>query len=227
MAHAAPSLAPTSGAEDIYRDKPDSYFGNARDDIVAMLQPGSSVLEVGCGSGGTGRAALAAGKASHYVGIELSEGAAAAARPGLSEVLVGDVEGLDLSRLSGKFDAVIASEVLEHLRDPWSVVPRLAACLKPGGRFYASSPNVSHWRVIRELLAGRFRYAPVGVMDQTHLRWFTPQSYRELFEAAGLIVESVGPLARTGWKAKLIGGLSAGRLSHLFAVQIMVVARRP
>ncbi|MGH6911840.1 MAG: class I SAM-dependent methyltransferase, partial [Phenylobacterium sp.] len=92
MPEIATSSRPAAIAE-IYRDKPSGYFGSSRPDIVDLLQTGpqSAILELGCGAGGTGRAAMAAGKAGHYVGIELDERAAAIASQHLSEVLVGDV----------------------------------------------------------------------------------------------------------------------------------------
>jgi 2-polyprenyl-3-methyl-5-hydroxy-6-metoxy-1,4-benzoquinol methylase len=220
--------ASPGAASEIYVGKPSSYFANARHDIVGLSPTGpkSSVLELGCGAGGTGRAMLAAGKAGRYVGIELSETAAAKAAEDLSDVWVGDVEAMDLSGLADQFDALIISEVLEHLRDPWTTLQRLVACLKPGGSVFASSPNVSHWMVVRDIFMGHFRYAESGAMDRTHLRWFTPESYREMFEEAGVVVDRVGPLVPLRWKARLIGGLSGGRLDHLFAAQIMICGRR-
>lgn len=221
--------APPSSAGAIYKDKPASYFANARNDIVAMAPTGpqASVLELGCGSGGTGRAMLAAGKAGRYVGLELSETAAAVAAQHLSQVLIGDVEALDLAPLGGQFDMLVISEVLEHLRDPWTTLDRLVTCLKPGAAVFASSPNIAHWMVILDLMAGRFRYEESGVMDRTHLRWFTPATYRQMFEEAGVHVDRVGPLVPPRFKARLIGSLSGGRLDHLFSAQIMLVGHRP
>lgn len=218
--------APESALSAIYRDKPQSYFGNARHDIVAKLPVGAAVLELGCGAGGTGKAAIAAGKASRYVGLELSETAAAVAREHLTEVLVGDVEVLDLSGLLGQFDALIISEVLEHLTDPWTTLARLATCLKPGAIIFASSPNVAHWKVIQALIQGRFAYQDKGVMDRTHLRWFTPASYRALVEGAGLEVVSLEPVTPLRPKAKVINSLTGGRFRHLFMTQMMIVARK-
>jgi 2-polyprenyl-3-methyl-5-hydroxy-6-metoxy-1,4-benzoquinol methylase len=214
----------------LYQEKPDTYFGNARHDIVARLGtgPGSAVLELGCGAGGTGAAALAAGKAGRYTGLEMSPKAAATALTRLTEVVEGNVESLDLSAWSGAYDALIISEVLEHLTDPWRVVRDLAACLKPGSQVFASSPNVAHWRVVRSLLLGRFDYEESGVMDRTHLRWFTPATYRDMFEQAAITVTAVEPLSPPAPRTRLINGLTRNRFRHLFMEQIMVVGvKRP
>lgn len=214
--------------QQLYADKADAYFGNARHDLVARLgtDASSAVLELGCGAGGTGAAALAAGKAGRYVGIELSPKAAAAARERLTEVIEGDVEAIDLTPLQARFDTLIISEVLEHLTDPWRVLKALAMCVKPGGQVFASSPNIAHWQVIKSLLTGRFDYAEQGVMDRTHLRWFTPDSYRAMFEAAGLEVVSIEPLKPFRPKQRLINQLTGHRFRHLFMSQIVVEGRR-
>ncbi|MET3528128.1 class I SAM-dependent methyltransferase [Phenylobacterium koreense] len=212
----------------IYRDKPASYFANARNDFVDLLSTGtqSAILELGCGSGGTGRAALAAGKAGHYVGIELNPDAAKLAAQNLSEVIVGDVQEVDLTSYASMFDALIISEVLEHVTDPWRTMERLSACLKPGAQVFASSPNIAHWGVIVGLLQGRFRYKDAGVMDRTHLRWFTPESYRSLFEAAGIDVDTVRGMRRPGWKAAMFNAITGKRFDHLFMAQIVVGGRK-
>lgn len=213
----------------IYADKPASYFANARMDIIDLLPANSeaSILELGCGAGGTGRAAIEAGRANRYVGIELSSTAAAAASAYLSDVLVGDVQEIDLAPFHGSFDALIISEVLEHLTDPWTTLTRLAKCLKRGGLVYASSPNVAHWSIVLGLLRGRFNYDEKGVMDRTHLRWFTPETYRDLFRSAGLEVLDVRPVTALRFKALIFDRLTGGQLRHLLFTQIMVVARRP
>lgn len=212
----------------IYDDKPDSYFANARHDIVALMNtgPDAAVLELGCGAGGTGRAVLTAGKAKRYVGLELNEAAAKVAAEGLTEVLVGDVEGLDLAPLANSFDVLIISEVLEHLTDPWATLERLIGCLKPGGKIFASSPNIAQWQVVRGLILGRFTYEGSGIMDRTHLRWFTPESYRSMLDGAGIEVEQLRPIRKPGWKADVINAMTAGRFKHLFMTQIMAVGHR-
>ena len=212
----------------LYEEKSGNYFANARHDIVGRLRTDrdSAVLELGCGEGGTGQAALASGKAGRFVGIELNPTAADIARGRLTQVIEGDVESLDLDALEGQFDALIISEVLEHLTDPWRVLQKLGRCVRPGGQVFASSPNVAHWKVVRSLVLGRFDYQESGVMDQTHLRWFTPATYRKLFEQAGLDVVSVEPLTPHSARTRMINRLSGNRFRHLFMTQIMLEAVR-
>ena len=190
-----------------YAAKAERYYGGARRDWLEALAPtpGLRILEIGCGDGSTGAAALEAGVASHYCGVELMPGPASLARQRLNEVIEGNIEHLELPWEPEAFDAVLASEVLEHLVDPWKCVERLARLLKPGGRFFASSPNVCHHRIIRQLLWGRFDLQDVGPMDRTHLRWFTPKSYREVFESAGLRIARVSPVAAPSLKSRLLG----------------------
>lgn len=212
---------------DFYADKDESYFSGMRADIIADLapDPGARILEIGCGAGATGEAALASGRAGFYQGVELDPDTAERARRRLSAVLCANVETLDLGQLGGDYDVLILSEVLEHLVDPWGLVKALAGSLRPGGRVYASSPNVAHHWVIRSLLAGRFDYEPEGVMDRTHLRWFTPATYRRMFEEAGFETLSVGPMAPYDRKARVLNRLTGGRSAHLFQVQIMYKGR--
>ncbi len=211
-----------------YGRKAEAYFAGARSDFVARLNtgPSSSILEIGCGSGDTGALALAGGKAGRYVGVELFEQAATVARRRLSEVIVGDVERMALSFEPGSFDALILSEVLEHLVDPWLVMRRLAPFVKRGGTVLASSPNVAHWRVVRELLRGRFELADQGVFDRTHMRWFTPQTFRAMFEGAGFAVDEVGPVTSFSARTRAISSLTGGRFDHLFMVQIALAGHR-
>jgi SAM-dependent methyltransferase len=182
-----------------------SYFGNARADYVSVLPvDGMSILELGCGNGATGALALSEGKARCYVGIELFPEMAAEAGQVLTEVHCGDIEQIEVPYGPGTFDGLILSEVLEHLLDPQTVLQRLVRTLKPGAIVLASSPNICHWRNLVSLGRGRFRYTDSGMMDRTHLRWFTPESFRELFEGAGVVVDRLAPLNALRWWERLI-----------------------
>lgn len=224
-AHALPR--PGSIA-DLYEDKPADYFGGARSDFIARLPVSQEarIIEIGCGNGATGALAKAHGRAGRYVGVELFEPAAAQARAVLDEVIVGNVEHMALPFAPGTFDALIMSEVLEHLIEPWAVLDRLAPLVRPGGIVLASSPNVAHWRVIASLLRGRFDLTASGVFDRTHMRWFTPATFRAMFERAGFCVSHVGPVGPFGPNGRLLSHLSGGRIDHLLMVQIAIEGRR-
>jgi hypothetical protein len=84
----------------------------------------------------------------------------------------------------GRYDALLFLDVLEHLADPWSILQGSHALLRDGGHAYVSVPNVAHWTVRKELLLGRWEYRDNGLMDRTHLRFFTLESARELMESA-------------------------------------------
>jgi hypothetical protein len=88
----------------------------------------------------------------------------------------------------------------------------------------ASSPNAAHYEIIFMLLRGEWRSEDFGPMDRTHLRWFTPHSYRCMFESCGFKVDEVTGVARSGWKAKALIGLSLGAAFHLVTRQIMLRA---
>ncbi len=214
--------------EAAYLAKAGAYFEGARADYVAQLPVSATarILELGCADGGTGALALAQGKCGTYVGIELHEPSAIKARARLTEVLIGNIETMQLDYAPASFDALIISEVLEHLIDPWGVVGRLAPLVRPGGLVFASSPNISHYEVIRALLRGRWDLTDQGVMDRTHLRWFTPQSYAQMFDQAGFDVASVQAIRAPGWRPRLVNTLTGNRYRHLFIKQISIMGRK-
>jgi SAM-dependent methyltransferase len=126
------------------------------------------------------------------VGVELQPEAAEEAALHCERVLVGDIEELDLeAELSGeRFDAILFADVLEHLRDPAAVLRRVRPFVGEGGSVVASIPNVAHGSVRLALLAGSFRYREQGLLDGSHLRFFTREGVQDLFEGSGyLIVE--------------------------------------
>jgi 2-polyprenyl-3-methyl-5-hydroxy-6-metoxy-1,4-benzoquinol methylase len=211
-----------------YETKPTNYFNGARVDFVNLLpqNPKAKILEIGCGFGVTGALALSEKRCGEFIGIEISDKAAAEAEKLLTRVIKGNVETLDLQFPDSSFDAAILSEVLEHLIDPWKVVLKIAPLIRKGGLIMASSPNISHYHVILMLLRGRWSLANSGVMDRTHMRWFTPETFKQMFEAAGFEVISFGQVAPVTWKSKVINALTFNRFKHLFIVQIRIVAQK-
>lgn len=211
-----------------YTNKPERYFSGARTAFIDQLplNPLGRLLEVGCGSGDTAAYALSEKKAGWSAGIELCAEPAELARRQLNDVIVGDVEVINIPYEKESFDALLMSEVIEHLRDPWAALTKLRRYLKAGAWVIAGSPNVAHYSVLFNLLMGRWEYQSMGLMDKTHLRWFTPSSYRALFESCGFDVMYVGPAYPLRMKARCFNFLTLGKFQHLLHSQISITARR-
>jgi methionine biosynthesis protein MetW len=158
--------------------------------MLAELVPvGSRVLDVGCGTASVSRI-IADTRDAKIIGIEPNSCRAAAARARGLEVYQG-LFMPEVVQLLEPFDVVVFADVLEHVADPGALLQLAQRALLPYGRVIASVPNVAHWSVRMDLLRGRFNYEPVGIRDSTHLRWFTADTVRSLFESNGLRVISL------------------------------------
>lgn len=146
------------------------------------------VLDVGCAAGDLARALKAQG--CRVSGIELDPGRAREAEPDLVKLVVGDVSTIDLSSVfpAAGFDVVVCGDVLEHLTDPESVLRALIPLVRPDGELVVSVPNVTHGSLRLALLQGRWRYTDEGLLDGTHLRFFTRESLIALLTSVGLEV---------------------------------------
>lgn len=148
------------------------------------------VLEVGCWSGHVTRHLVDRG--NRVVGVEIDPTAARLAEDVADRVHVVDIDATPLSALEdGPFDVIVLGDVLEHLRDPAAVLADAVTLLTPDGRLVISVPNVAHVDVRMMLLQGEWEYQPDGLLDRTHLRWFTRRSLRELLAGAGFVATRV------------------------------------
>jgi 2-polyprenyl-3-methyl-5-hydroxy-6-metoxy-1,4-benzoquinol methylase len=110
------------------------------------------------------------------------------------------------------FDAVVAMDVLEHLADPESLLTRLCKHMNSSGRLIVTGPNVAFWHVRWQLLRGRWNYADGGIMDETHLRWFTRATWRKLLEDSGFVIvfdEVVDSLLPKEYQLRTVPGLGS------------------
>ncbi|OFA16194.1 hypothetical protein A4U49_08680 [Acidithiobacillus ferrivorans] len=160
--------------------------------IARRIDPGSRVLDLGCAVGVLGRYLVTA-KGCIVDGVESVPAAAAIARQTYHEVVEVDLEIADLRICfpDGAYDVIVCADVLEHLVDPGRVLDQLPALLASQGQILVSIPNVSHLGILLELLAGDFRYGPEGLLDATHLRFFTGRSFQRLLTDHGLAGEIV------------------------------------
>jgi 2-polyprenyl-3-methyl-5-hydroxy-6-metoxy-1,4-benzoquinol methylase len=155
-------------------------------DVVRLVGSDQRVLELGPATGYMSQAFAEQGCA--VVGIEIDPEMAERAAVVCERVIVGDLDGLDLESELGseRFDVIVAADVLEHLRDPLGMLNRLRGFLRPEGHFVISIPNVAHGSVRLALLSGRFEYRDIGLLDATHLRFFTRETFEQLLDEAEL-----------------------------------------
>ncbi len=166
------------------------YYGEPRADILRFVPPtAKDVLEIGCARGATGRL-LQDTLGCRVTGVELNPVVAREAAAVLHRVVCGDIERIDLE---GAFDAVVATELFEHLADPFAFLARARSLLRPGGRIILSTPNTGHYSIVEDLVAGRWDYVPIGLLCYTHLRFFTEATLRDWLGMAGFASYEIVP----------------------------------
>jgi O-antigen biosynthesis protein len=222
-------------------DHAEKYDDQPRMEVIGLIaEPPSKVLEIGCGAGATGLAIKQKYPGAVYIGVEIDEGAAAKARTCLDRVVCGDIEKMtpdDFDLSQGLFDLVICNDVLEHLYNPWKVLHILHGCLKPEGRIVASIPNVQNLGVVMKLIGGNWTYAPHGLLDATHIRFFTLFEIQRMFEGGGFRITNCasmlqGKIDGEDWPRDLDYGkvllrnVSKDEAEMLFTFQYLIVAQK-
>lgn len=164
-------------------------LGKVQEAILGLLRPGTRVLEVGCATGYLTRA-LRERLDCFVTAVEIRPDQAERARAFASHLVEGDICAPGVREAVGTgYDYVLYADVLEHLADPWEVVRWTRGVLADGGRLVASAPNVAYYKIRKRLLLGQFDYTPYGIMDDTHLRFFTRRTFRALFLENGYAVD--------------------------------------
>jgi 2-polyprenyl-3-methyl-5-hydroxy-6-metoxy-1,4-benzoquinol methylase len=193
---------------------------------VRLVPSGSRVLDVGCASGYLGEALLA--KDCTLVGIELNREAAAVARSSQAyeEIHELNLDNAHVALPPGPFDVVICADVIEHLSAPENALVRLCALLADGGRLILSVPNIAHITVRAQLLLGRFEYTNRGILDRTHLHFYTYRSAVDLIRVSGLEVDAILAGSNRFGSVLSFGPTPLRWLRGLLAYNIVLVARR-
>jgi len=183
-------MGPTSAAQGFNAsgDAYDLFMGRYSRSLAAPfadaagIEPGRSALDVGCGPGWLAEALVAQGH--HVTGVDF------AADPGvhdrMHQFVQTDLEHGLPDEVGGDFDVVLAADVIEHVRNPQQLLTEMAHRLRPGGTVIASVPNISHWYPRGRTALGLFDYDQRGILDSTHVRFFTRRSFVRLAQQAGL-----------------------------------------
>ncbi len=177
----------------IERGESDHYYERVRTELLDLIASSPKrVLDIGCGSGATDAALKRRHPAAFVIGIEPVAAAAERARARLDRVIHADAETLDFAEhgiADGSLDLIIVADVLEHMYDPWHLLGRMRSLLAPGGRVIASIPNVRNLWLLEKIVRGYFDYRDEGLLDITHIRFFTYKEMRALFGDTGYTVE--------------------------------------
>ncbi|MBV8244430.1 MAG: methyltransferase domain-containing protein [Candidatus Eremiobacteraeota bacterium] len=191
-----------------HTDDPESeYFQRPRRELVNLINHSPRLaVDVGCAGGALGAAVKKAYPLATVVGVENVEEAAAVARGHLDRVICESAESLDFERAGfapKEIDLIFLADVLEHLYDPWKFLQKLRPFVADDGQVLASIPNMRNLWLLNELIEGRWTYTEAGLLDITHIRFFTFDSIVEMFREtgysiagfAGIIDDRVGPMS--------------------------------
>lgn len=193
---------------------------------ASLIENGSRVLEIGCATGFMGEY-LIKNKNCTVIGVELGKDEAAIAKKKLTKVLIGNIESDVIIReinALGKFDVVFASALIEHLKDPWAALKTWKKFLTKGGYIVISTSNIAHWSMRLKIIRGEFAYQEYGILDNTHLRFFTYKTFQDLVKESGFSIEYLG-IDPVGGGYPKISKIGSKIFPNLFAYQMVIKAR--
>ena len=208
-------------------EKTEGYYTQDRKEMLKYIPRAlRKVLDVGCGSGDFG-VLLKSRKDVEVWGVEVCENAAKEAVNRIDRVIIGDIERGDLGLPLNYFDCIVFNDVLEHLLYPWNVLVSCKAFLQNGGYIVASIPNIRYYSNIKNLLFWKnWEYKDDGILDKTHLRFFTERSIREMFLVCGyhmLKIEGIKEY-KFSRKLKILNFLLKSSLNDMKYERFAVVA---
>ena len=150
------------------------------------------IVEIGCMHGDLARVYCTKNKKAEFIGIDIDPDYAKIAEKHCTRAFAGNIEELESAIFSSLFpsDCWVFGDCLEHLRDPWTLLRRVRESIDPSGCLVACVPNAQNWSVQMRLLNGRFFYEDSGLMDRTHIRWFTRITQIEMFQSTGWKIEN-------------------------------------
>ena len=169
------------------------YHDLLRREILELVPTNATrIFDLGCGTGKLGKA-LKQRQPCYVAGIELNKEAAKAAEGNIDVIFNDNLNRFDPTFSKNRYDCLIFADILEHLIAPWTVLKKFASVLTDDGCVIASIPNIAHPWIISNLQKELFRYEPAGILDITHLRFFTKTSIFQLFYTAGLKIVNIRP----------------------------------
>lgn len=207
--------------------KTNKYYSYSRPEMSKFVPvDAKNILDIGCGEGFF-VASLNKNNNFESWGVEINQKVAEIAKNNLDKVLVGNISDLLISIPNNYFDCIVFNDVLEHMENPYQVLEKIKTKLSSSGVIICSIPNVRHVRVLRDLLFKKqWKYEESGILDKTHLRFFTKKSIKDMFINAGYhILEIKGINGTKWWKFFLINLFTFGFFSDSRFIQFACVAK--
>lgn len=206
----------------------DTYYQNERRDLLPFIpRQGTRLLDIGCGEGAFALLLKREMGYNEAWGMEIDDKASKIAATRLDRVIHGDVVS-NLDELpDGYFDLISMNDILEHLMWPEELLARLRIKLSPNGRIFCSVPNIRQYRLLWNLLQHQdFEYTESGLLDRTHIRFFTRRTFLSLLTRAGYEpVSIVGTGTTKSWKFKILNALTLWRSYDMLHAHFYIQAK--
>jgi 2-polyprenyl-3-methyl-5-hydroxy-6-metoxy-1,4-benzoquinol methylase len=206
---------------------PQDYYSYIRTDILADLpnhfKP-ATILDVGCGTGATTAYLKQFFDAEYIAGVEINHNAAVKARESLDRVYEQSIESTDLKLPENTFDLILFLDVIEHLYDPWTVLTRVRRACSETGMIVLSIPNIQHWRAVLKIVLNKWEYTQAGILDRTHIRFFTLHTIQDMVHRSSLTIErlhcSMGP------ETKILNSMTLSLFRNILTFRYLVYLKK-
>lgn len=210
-----------------------NYYNFIRHELLEYIPKNTNkLLEIGAASGNTLIEIKKNGLAEEVYGLDIVKIPNSNQQNNLiKNFIIGDIETIKLDFPENYFDVILAGDIFEHLKDPWSVLKKMTKFLKPGGLIISSIPNIRNYRVLFQIaFNGTFNYQDAGILDKTHLRFFCKKNIIHFFDKSNYKITKIDSnLKNLKFKLRLkniINYMTFGLLKDFMIVQYFIVAKK-
>jgi O-antigen biosynthesis protein len=209
----------------LYGNKDENYYKLVRSETIELIpKTAKRILDIGCGNGDTALAAKNLLNAEFVAGVELFEKAALEAKEKLDLVIQDDIEKIEFPFDDGTFDCIICADILEHLSNPWDTLNKLSRLLAPNAVLIASIPNLQYIVPLLKIAFNKFEYEQAGILDKTHLRFFTLHTIKKMFDECNYDIVKIGANMNNTIKFKILNAITFGLTTPYSVFQYLISA---
>ncbi|MDD5163412.1 MAG: class I SAM-dependent methyltransferase [Candidatus ainarchaeum sp.] len=196
---------------------------SAHSQIVALAGKNRKILEFGCGKGFVSEQLQK--NCNKVTAIEIDTESAGQAEKFCEKIILGNIEKIDFEKIGKDFDAAIFADVLEHLKNPEETIAKTKKLLSLEGKIIVSVPNIANWKIRFGLLLGKFDYAKQGILDKTHLKFFTLKTIKKAIENSGFEIEKISSVPSAPVPSMALKKALSKIFPGAFSFQFIILAR--